>query len=121
MTRPALIGIDWGSSSFRAYLIASDGDALEAIATQDGVAAIEPGGFPAACRRLIGAWLDARPDLTVIASGMVGSRNGWREAPYAPCPADAKAIAERLVKVEEGRIARRDRARTLVRRREWRA
>jgi len=101
MTRPALIGIDWGSSSFRAYLMASDGDVLDAIATQDGVAAIEPGGFPAACRRLIGAWLDARPDLTVIASGMVGSRNGWREAPYAPCPADAKAIAERLVKVEE--------------------
>ncbi len=97
---PALIGIDWGSSSFRAYRMASDGATLDAIATADGIASIAPGGFPAAFRRLLGAWLDERPALPILASGMVGSRNGWREAPYVTCPADPRAIAERLVAVE---------------------
>ncbi len=45
-----------------------------------------PAAFPAAFQRLVGAWLDAHPRLPTIASGMVGSRNGWREAPYVPCP-----------------------------------
>jgi 2-dehydro-3-deoxygalactonokinase len=32
-------------------------------------------------------------------SGMVGSRNGWVEAPYAPCPAGAADLAGRLLAV----------------------
>jgi 2-dehydro-3-deoxygalactonokinase len=52
--------------------------------------------------RLIGRWLGAHPALPVIASGMVGSRHGWREAPYAPLPAGPGDIASRLVEVEAG-------------------
>ena len=100
LAAPALIGVDWGSSSFRAYLMARDGKSLDAVATTDGIATIAPGGFAAAFRRLLGAWLDRRSALPIIASGMVGSRNGWREAPYVKCPADPRAIAERLVAVE---------------------
>ena len=104
MTAPALIGVDWGSSSFRAYLMAEDGAILDAVSTADGVASVPRGGFPAAFRRLLGAWLDAHPALPVLASGMAGSRNGWREAPYVKCPADPRAIAKGLVAVEaEGR------------------
>jgi 2-dehydro-3-deoxygalactonokinase len=104
VTAPALIGVDWGSSSFRAYLMAEDGAILDAVSTSDGVAAVPRGGFPAAFRRLLGVWLDAHPALPVLASGMVGSRNGWREAPYVKCPADRRAIAQGLVAVEaEGR------------------
>ncbi len=104
MTATALIGVDWGSSSFRAYRIARDGAILETIATADGVAAVSPGGFPAAFRGLLGGWLDAHPAAPVLASGMVGSRNGWREAPYLPCPADPIALSANLVTVEaEGR------------------
>jgi 2-dehydro-3-deoxygalactonokinase len=33
---------------------------------------------------------------------MVGSRHGWREAPYVKCPADPKDIAARLVTVDAG-------------------
>ena len=99
---PALIAVDWGSSSFRAYLMARDGAILDAIATADGVATIAPGGFPDALARLLGGWLGAHADLPVIASGMVGSRNGWREAPYVKCPADPRDIAAKLVAVQAG-------------------
>jgi 2-dehydro-3-deoxygalactonokinase len=97
---PALIAIDWGSSSFRAYLLSPDGEVLEEAASGDGIASVPAGAFPATLGRLIGRWLDANPSLPIIASGMVGSRHGWREAPYVPCPAGPREVAERLIAVE---------------------
>jgi 2-dehydro-3-deoxygalactonokinase len=97
---PALIAIDWGSSSFRAYLLSPDGQVLEEIASSDGIASVAAGAYPATLRRLLGRWLEANPSLPVIASGMVGSRHGWREAPYVPCPAGPRDVAERLTEVE---------------------
>jgi 2-dehydro-3-deoxygalactonokinase len=99
---PALIAVDWGSSSFRAYLMAADGAILDETASADGVASVKPGHFPEAFRRLVGGWLDAHASLPVIASGMVGSRNGWREAPYVGCPAGLDDIAAGLVAVQAG-------------------
>jgi 2-dehydro-3-deoxygalactonokinase len=99
---PALIGIDWGSSSFRAYLISPDGEILEEIASGDGIGSVAAGEYPATLKRLVGRWFDANRSLPVIASGMVGSRHGWREAPYVPCPAGPRDVAERLTAVEAG-------------------
>jgi 2-dehydro-3-deoxygalactonokinase len=36
---------------------------------------------------------------------MAGSRQGWQEAPYAPCPAGLADIAAQLAWIEPGRIA----------------
>ena len=49
---------------------------------------------------MAGDWLDAMPGLPVIASGMVGSAQGWREAPYAACPAEADGLAAQLLAFE---------------------
>jgi 2-dehydro-3-deoxygalactonokinase len=98
----ALIAIDWGSSSFRAYLMTRNGAVLDVIATADGVATVQPNAFAATLDRLVGGWLSVHSALPVIASGMVGSRHGWREAPYVQCPANAKDIAARLVTAEAG-------------------
>src|SRR5271165_2466707 len=97
---PALIAIDWGSSSFRAYLIAQDGAVLDERATADGVSNVPPNGFPATLERLVGDWIGAHPESPILASGMVGSRHGWREAPYVKCPVEPKDIAANLIEVE---------------------
>ena len=97
---PALIAIDWGSSSFRAYLMSPDGEVIDEIASGDGIASVAAGAYPATLKRLAGGWLDANPSLPIIASGMVGSRHGWREAPYARLPAGPRDVAERLTAVE---------------------
>ena len=97
---PALIAIDWGSSSFRGYLMSRGGEVLEETASGDGIGSVAAGEYPATLRRLVGHWLDANPALPVIASGMVGSRHGWREAPYLACPAGPRDVAERLTAVE---------------------
>jgi 2-dehydro-3-deoxygalactonokinase len=38
-------------------------------------------------------------ETPIVMSGMVGSRQGWMEAPYVPCPAGFDEIAAKLVEV----------------------
>ena len=96
---PALIAIDWGTSSFRAYLMSRDAEVLDEFASGDGIGSVAAGAYPATLKRLIGGWLDAHPSLPVIASGMVGSRHGWREAAYVKCPAGPSDVAAHLAQV----------------------
>ena len=92
---PALIAIDWGSSSFCAYLISPVGEVLDEFPL--GRNRKRRGRrLSATLKRLIGGWLDAHPSLPVIASGMVGSRHGWREAAYVKCPAGPPDVAKRI-------------------------
>ena len=97
---PALIAIDWGSSSFRAYLMSPNREVLDGVASGDGIGSVTGGAYPATLKRLIGQWLDAHPSVPVIASGMVGSRHGWREAAYVKCPAGPRDVAANLTQVE---------------------
>ena len=80
--------------------MAGDGAVLDERVTADGVTNVPPNGFPATLERLVGDWMRAQPGLPILASGMVGSRHGWREAPYVKCPADLKDIAANLIEVE---------------------
>src|SRR5919106_2328992 len=103
MKRPAaLIGIDWGTTSFRAWRIDASGHVLEARSGAAGILKVPGGAFEAALEREIGDWLGARPPA-VIASGMITSRQGWLEVPYRPCPAGRGEIAAGLVHHRTGK------------------
>jgi 2-dehydro-3-deoxygalactonokinase len=104
--QPALIGLDWGTSSLRGYLAAADGGVIESSAKPWGIQHLPAGGFAAAFRGVTEAWRRQWPDLPALAAGMVGSRQGWREVPYVDCPADADTIARGLLAFdsEAGRI-----------------
>ena len=60
--------------------------------------AVVNGAFEQVLRDLCGDWL-AHNDCALIASGMVGSRQGWKEAPYLDCPAGITAAASQLTTV----------------------
>ncbi len=94
-----MIGVDWGTSSFRAYRMTDDGAVRDSVAAPRGVLQIEPGGFAAELRTRVSAWL-AVGETRVLLAGMIGSRQGWIEAPYLPCPAGLGEIAAALVPVE---------------------
>ena len=96
-----MIGVDWGTSSFRAFRLDAAGRVLARLEAPRGILHIEPGGFPAALHAAIEPWL-ADGERHVLLSGMVGSRQGWVEAPYLPCPAGAAEIAAALVDVPFG-------------------
>jgi 2-dehydro-3-deoxygalactonokinase len=95
------IGIDWGTSRFRAYLLSGAGEILERHVSDAGVASVG-GEFGSVLVREIGGWLDAFPAANVIASGMVGSRQGWIETHYVPCPVDLATLAAQLQRRDLG-------------------
>jgi 2-dehydro-3-deoxygalactonokinase len=103
MSKPSLIALDWGTTSLRAYLLDDDGIALDTRASSAGIMKLPAGGFDQAFEETCGAWLDAHPQLPVIAAGMVGSAQGWIEAPYVEAPADATALVAGIVKVKAAR------------------
>ena len=92
-----MIAIDWGTTSLRAYRLAGR-DILDRRATPDGITKIAPGAFPDTLRTLVADWL-ADGETHILMAGMVGSRQGWVEAPYLPCPADPAALAAALTPV----------------------
>lgn len=102
-----MLAIDWCSSGFRAYRLTEDGRIQEARTGTSGIASLTPTDYPAVLRGQIGDWLDEWSDTPVLLSGMVGSRQGWREAPYAACPAGLADLAGKLCPVElgQGRMA----------------
>ena len=102
---PALLAVDWGTSALRGALLAADGTVLAEHAAPRGLLSVPPGGWAAAFEAEFGAWLAAHPGLPCLMAGMVGSRQGWVEAPYCACPANLADLAARLCWVQPGRVA----------------
>ena len=84
------IALDWGTSSFRAYLLGPDGAIQETVAAPHGIMAVKDAAFDEALETHIGKW---HRNLPVMASGMITSRQGWLELPYVSCPANLQSIA----------------------------
>lgn len=103
-----LIAVDWGTSRVRAARIGRDGQVRGQRESDDGILKVPAGGFEAVFDRLCGDWMRAlqgTPDAALplcLMSGMVGSRNGWHEAAYAPCPAGPDDLPAQLSWIAPG-------------------
>lgn len=93
-----MIAVDWGTSNLRAYRIDAQGRVRDHAASAAGITRVPAGGFAATLADTVGPWL-RDGERHVLLCGMVGSRQGWLEAPYLPCPANPAAIAAALVDV----------------------
>jgi 2-dehydro-3-deoxygalactonokinase len=78
--RDLLLGVDWGTTNRRAYLIDRAGTCLARRADDRGLLAVR-GGFDAALQALRQA-MAVGDDVPVLMSGMIGSASGWQEVPY---------------------------------------
>jgi 2-dehydro-3-deoxygalactonokinase len=100
---PALIALDWGTTALRAYLLDAQGVVLDSRASSAGIMNLPrpaaQGGFDTVFDATCGAWLASGAQLPVIAAGMVGSAQGWMEAPYVATPADPAALVAGIVRV----------------------
>ncbi len=81
------------------------GHAIETQRAAAGILTIEDRDFEGALQKHIGDWLAEFPKVPVVLSGMIGSRQGWVEAPYLDCPADLRGIARAMtdVRLTDGR------------------
>ena len=90
------IVVDWGSSNFRAYRCDAGGALIETHQAAAGILSVKDGAFEAALYREIGNWISAGRQLYL--SGMITSRNGWVETPYAEAPARLADLAAQAVR-----------------------
>ncbi|WP_291299141.1 2-dehydro-3-deoxygalactonokinase [Elioraea sp.] len=91
-----MLAIDWGLSSFRAWRLGADGAVTAALTAPRGISLVPPAGYAEALAEVLAPWPGASAEPALLC-GMVGSRQGWVEAPYAPCPARAADIAAALI------------------------
>lgn len=99
----ALLAIDWGTSSTRAYAMDREGRVRDTRSAPLGVQRVASGEFAQALEALCGGRVPE--GVPLIACGMIGSRQGWIEAPYCPCPADFRAVAAGLTRVPGTQLA----------------
>jgi len=99
-----VIAIDWGTSSLRGARLGASGQVLESREFPRGILTVAPGQFESVFHELFGDWMQAEGALCLI-SGMAGSRQGWQEAPYCPCPAGFAELGQHLLWLQPGRIA----------------
>jgi 2-dehydro-3-deoxygalactonokinase len=97
-----LLAVDWGTSSLRGALISSDGVVLDKRAFPQGIMQVAHGQFQHVFEQRFGDWMTG--ETLCLISGMAGSRQGWREAPYCPCPSGFEDIAQHLQWIEKDRI-----------------
>lgn len=104
MSTGHLVAVDWGTSSLRGALLDGEGRLLEEQSHPRGILSVEAGGFGRLFEQFFGDWM-RRPGSRCLISGMAGSRQGWVEAPYCPCPAGPAEVRRQVIEVEPGRIA----------------
>src|SRR5918998_4406408 len=93
--------VDWGTTRVRAYLVEGD-TIVDRVEADEGVSALSKGQHAGVFRRLCGPWPGRGRALPVAFVGMVGSREGWVEAPYAACPAAPADVAQAMIAVDLG-------------------
>jgi 2-dehydro-3-deoxygalactonokinase len=99
-----LIAIDWGTSSLRGARFDAQGHKLDERSFARGILTVPAGEFPSVLDQCFGDWLQDSAALCLL-SGMVGSRQGWQEAPYCPCPAGFAELGQHLLWLQAGRMA----------------
>jgi 2-dehydro-3-deoxygalactonokinase len=98
VTGPAVAAVDWGTSSFRLWLLDAAGAVLAERRSGEGMLTASAEGFGPILEKHLAA-ADAPADLPVIVCGMAGARQGWIEAPYITLPAGLDGILAGAVPV----------------------
>jgi 2-dehydro-3-deoxygalactonokinase len=105
--RPAIVAVDWGTSSLRIWLMDDAGAVMAERRSAEGMEAVGPLGFEGVLRaRLADIGIDpdagANRGCPIIMCGMVGARQGWCEAPYMDVPVELARIADGAIAVRCG-------------------
>jgi 2-dehydro-3-deoxygalactonokinase len=98
LSQGKLIAVDWGTSRLRARLLDANAAVLAETASDKGIGAID-GGHETVFEDVAGGW----PAVPAIMAGMVGSRQGWREAAYVPCPATPGSLGANMLRFTTAR------------------
>lgn len=105
MTTPFVAAVDWGTSSFRLWLLDAEGAILGETRSDEGMMKAREIGFLHVLEAHL-AKLGAADDLPVIVCGMAGAKQGWLDAAYVDTPARLDDLIAAAVPVEGARTVR---------------
>lgn len=99
MTEPGTtrVGIDWGTSNRRAYILNEQGELVRQHSDEFGILHVD-GDFEGSLQALLKVLRLDTAD--VVMSGMVGSRNGWRQVPYLSVDQPLTTLWNALMEVD---------------------
>ena len=92
------VALDWGTSNFRAYLM-DNNNVIDQVSTQEGMKFIDQNEFEKILIKNIDAWNNKFDIKVIIASGMVGAKQGWIEVPYVNSPCDIRNVNFKTLKI----------------------
>ncbi|MDG2405302.1 MAG: 2-dehydro-3-deoxygalactonokinase [Paracoccaceae bacterium] len=78
--------VDWGTTRMRLWVLDRDHKVIRQTETKQGMTQLQPTEYEPTLLDLLSQDLPSSRAMGVICCGMAGSRQGWQEAPYAPCP-----------------------------------
>ncbi len=93
-SRPAFIGVDWGSSNGR-FLLTDDAGKLIAEKHAPGILRLAGAGN---IERIFFETVAGWPDVPVVLTGLVGANIGWHPVPYMQTPCDFEALADAVTR-----------------------
>ena len=85
--------LDWGTNECRIWLLNDRGEVADRIETRTGIQSVLKGDFETLLTAAIDGWRNVHGPLSILAVGMIGSRNGWIEMPYVPTPSTLADMA----------------------------
>lgn len=98
MIEPApFVGIDWGTSNRRAYVLNGQGELVRQHEDEAGILHVA-GDFEGSLKNLLRILDIGGAD--VVMSGMIGSRNGWRQVPYLPVEQPLANLSQALTEID---------------------
>jgi len=91
-SRPSLVAIDWGTSSFRLWVLSSASQVLAKSSGPFGMTSVAPGGFNKVLEEQLQK-LQIPEQIPIIICGMAGAAQGWVDAGYVTIPDSLSTIA----------------------------
>jgi 2-dehydro-3-deoxygalactonokinase len=96
-----MIGVNWGSSFFRAYRMDAGGALVDEYRSAAGIVSLDRPGMAAMIDDLASRWPDAGP---ILISGMIGSNVGWTDVAYAEAPVGGEGLAAACLSTRIGEV-----------------
>lgn len=94
---PTLLGIDWGTSNRRAYVLDAQGNLVHQHNDDAGILHVD-GDFEGSLRALLQTLRIDNADI--VMSGMIGSRNGWKQVPYLSTEQPLSALGDGMAEID---------------------
>ncbi|WP_052122063.1 2-dehydro-3-deoxygalactonokinase [Gallibacterium anatis] len=97
--KPYLIVVDWGTSSFRARCIDKQGNIIDMISTNEGILKSHPNFEETLFNNIIKLKYYSS-SIPIILSGMIGSKNGWKEISYINLPCSIDNLSNKIIRLD---------------------